>query len=56
MRARPSSTTRPPSPRERAGRSREGAHAALELAERVGVALPLTEIAHDLMAVVWGVE
>jgi 3-hydroxyisobutyrate dehydrogenase-like beta-hydroxyacid dehydrogenase len=35
-------------------KSRKDLHAALELAARHGIALPVTAIAHDAMAAVWG--
>jgi len=42
--------------RHESPKSQKDLHTAMELAQRVGLALPLTEIAHELMPAVWGTE
>lgn len=37
-------------------KSQKDLHAAIELAERLGVTLPITEVAHDEMPSVWGID
>jgi 3-hydroxyisobutyrate dehydrogenase-like beta-hydroxyacid dehydrogenase len=42
--------------RHESPKSQKDLHAALELAERLGIELPLARIAHDAMPAVWGVS
>lgn len=42
--------------RHESPKSQKDLHAALELAARLGIALPFTSIAHDEMPVVWGLD
>ena len=42
--------------RHESPKSQKDLHAAIELAERLGVALPLTLLAHDQMPAVWGLD
>ena len=42
--------------RHESPKSQKDLHAAIELAERLGVSLPLTYLAHDQMPAVWGLD
>jgi hypothetical protein len=42
--------------RHESPKSQKDLHAALELARRLGIELPLTAVSHDLLPAVWGVD
>ena len=42
--------------RHESPKSQKDLHAALQMADALGVDLPLTRVAHDEMPAVWGIE